>query len=48
MTKVLPPLRENKLSKKSQEKDDEIKNKQYTDDSNWNDWKLQLHWNKLE
>ena len=48
MTKVLPPLNKHKLSKKSKEKDDEIKRKLYTANSNWNNWELRLHWNKLE
>ena len=48
ITKGLPPLRKQKLSKKSQEKYDKIKNKLYTDNRNWNDCKFQLHWNKLE
>ena len=45
--KGLPPLRRSKLSKKSQDKEDEIK-KLYEDNKWWNDWKLQLHWHKLE
>ena len=48
MTKGLPPLRKQNISKKAQEKDDKIKKKLYTADRNWNYWKLQLHWNKLE
>ena len=48
MIKLLPPLRIHKLSKKSQEKYEEIKKKLYTANMNWNYWKFQLHWNKLE
>ena len=48
ITKGLPPLRRPKLSKKSQEKDDEIKKKLYTYNRNWNDWRFQLYRNKLE
>ena len=48
MTKGLPPLRIKKLNIKSQQKDDEIKKKIYTAKRNWNDWKFQLHRNKLE
>ena len=48
ITKGLPPLRRPKLSKKSQEKDDETKKKLYTYNRNWNCWRFQLHWNKLE
>ena len=47
ITKGLPPLRRPKLSKKTQEKDDETR-KRYEANMYWNDWKLQLHWNKLE
>ena len=36
------------LSKTAQEKNDKIKQKLHTANSNWYDWKLQLHWNKLE
>ena len=45
--KGLPPLRRSTLSKKSQDKEDEIK-KLYEANQWWNDWKFQLHWNKLE
>ena len=48
LTKVIPLLIKMKLSEKAQEKDDEIKWKLHTANRNWNDWKLQLHWNKLE
>ena len=46
--KVLPPLRDNKLSKKSQEMQDEIQNKLYEANKWWNYCKFQLHWHKLE
>ena len=45
--KELPPLRRTKLSKK-QERKDEIKQKLYEANKWWNDWKFQLHWQKLE
>ena len=48
MKKGLPPLRRQNLSKKAKEKYDKIKRKLYTANRNWNDWKLQLYWNKLE
>ena len=48
ITKGIPPLRGQKISTKSQEEDDKIKRKVHTADMNWNDWKFQLHWNKLE
>ena len=48
MTKGLPPPRKQNISQKAQEKDDKIKKKLYTADRNWNYWRLQLHWNKLE
>ena len=44
----LPPLKRTKISKKSQESQDEIQKKLYEDNRWWNYWKLQLHWNKLE
>ena len=43
MTKGLPPLRKQKLSKKSQEKDDKTKQKLHTTNMNRNDRKFQLH-----
>ena len=46
--KGLPPLRRTKLSKKTQEKKDEIQKKMYESNKWWNDCKFQLHWNKLE
>ena len=46
--KGLPPLKISKLSKKEQEKQDEIQKKLYEANKWWNDWKFQLHWNKLE
>ena len=44
---VLPPLKISELSKKEQDKEDQIK-KLYEANKWWNDWKLKLHWNKLE
>ena len=44
----LPPLRRTRLSKKSQERQDEIQKKLYEANKLWNDCKFQLHWNKLE
>ena len=46
--KGLPPLSRTKLSKKSQERQDEIQKKLYEANKLWNDWKFQLHWHKLE
>ena len=39
----LPPLKRTKLSKKEQERQDEIQNKLYESNSWWNDCKFQLH-----
>ena len=47
-SKGIPPLKISKLSKKSQEKEDEIKKKLYEANKWWNDWKFKLHWNNLE
>ena len=44
----LPPLKRTKLSKKAQEGQDIIEKKLYESNRWLNDWKLQLHWNKLE
>ena len=45
--KGLPSLRRSTLSKKSQEKEDEIK-KLYEANKWFKYWIFQLHWNKLE
>ena len=44
----LPPLKKLKLSKKAQEKEDKIKRNIQMENQNWNGWKFQIHWNKLE
>ena len=44
----LPQLKRTKLSKKSQERQDVIKNKLYEANRWWNDRRFQLNWNKLE
>ena len=44
----LPPLKRTKISKKSQESQDEIQKKLYGANRWWNDCKFQLHRNKLE
>ena len=44
----LPPMRRNKLSRKSQERQDELKKKLYEANKWWNDCRFQLHWHKLE
>ena len=44
----LPPLKIRKPSKKAQEKEDEIKRNLQMDNKNWNGWKFQIHWNKLD
>ena len=44
----LPTLRRTKLSKKSQERQDELQNKLYEANKWWNGWKFQLYWHKLE
>ena len=46
--KGLPPLRRTKLSKKSQEMQNEIQKKLYEANKWWNDCKFQFHWHKLE
>ena len=44
----LTPLKRTKPSKKAQERQDYIQKKLYESNRWWNDWKFQLHWNKLE
>ena len=44
----IPPLKRTKLSKKSQERQEYIQKKLYEANRWWNDWKIQLHQNKLE
>ena len=46
--KGLPPLSRPKLSKKAQDKQDDIPKKKYETNKWWNYWKLQLHWHTLE
>ena len=45
--KGLPPLRRTKLSKKHKKVRIKLKNI-YEANEWWNDWRFQLHWNKLE
>ena len=44
----LPPLKRTKLRKKAQESQDAFQKKLYEANMWWNDWKFQLHRNKLE
>ena len=44
----LLPLKKSKLRKKSQKEEDEIKIKLHKANQDWNNWKFQIHWNKLE
>ena len=48
MTKGIPLIIKQTLSKKAQDKNDRIKSKLHTADSNLNYWKLQLNWNNLK
>ena len=48
LAKGIPPFKISKLSKKAQDKQDEIQKKLYEANKCLNDWKFQLHWNKLE
>ena len=48
IAKGIPPLRIPKLSKKSQEKQDEIRKNLYEPKKWWYDWRFQLHWYTLE
>ena len=44
----LSPLLKRILCKKTQKEEDEIKRKLTEANKYWNDWKFQIHWNKLE
>ena len=44
----IPPLKRTKLSRKAQDRHDLILKKLYESNRWWNDWRFQLHWNKLE
>ena len=44
----LPPLKKSKSSKKYQKEEDKIKRRLTEANQMWNDWKFQIHWNKLE
>ena len=48
MAKELPQTRQQILSNKAQEKNDEIKRKLHTDNRNYNDQRLQIHWKNIE
>ena len=44
----IPPLHESKLSKKVPKEEDKTNRKLTEANQEWNDWKFQIHWNKLE
>ena len=44
----LTPLRESKFSRKPPKKEDEINRRLTKANQYCNDWKFQIHWNKLE
>ena len=44
----LPLLKKRNLSKKCQKEEDKIKRRLTEANQEWNDWKFQIHWNKLE
>ena len=48
MSKNLPPLRKQKLSKNAQEKDEKIKSNLQTDNWNWDGWEFYIYWKMLE
>ena len=43
----LSPMKRKRLSKEPSNKEDDIKNLKKSH-QHWNDWKFQIHWNKLE
>ena len=44
----LPQLKKGKLNKRAQKEEEELKIRLTEDNQYWNDWKFQIHWNKLE
>ena len=48
LSEKIPPLNKRKLRRKAQEKEYKIKIKLQTTNQKWNDWKFQIHWNKLQ
>ena len=44
----LSPLNKSKLSKKNPKGGDKINRRLTEANQEWNDWKFQIHWNKLE
>ena len=48
LNEKLPPLRTQNLGKKAQENVGKIKKNMQMENKNWNNWKFQTHWNKLE
>ena len=48
ITREASTPKEIKLSKRAQEKEDEIKRKLHKDNQDWYYWKIQIHWNKIE
>ena len=44
----LPPLNKIKLSKEPQQEEDKIKRILTEANQEWNDWKFQIQWNKLQ
>ena len=44
----LPPPKKRKLRKKFKKEEYKIKRRLTKDNQEWNDWKFQIHWNKLE
>ena len=43
----IPDSKKSKLSKKAQEKEDKTRRNLQKANQYWNDWKIQIHWNKL-
>ena len=48
INKKLPSLKEKKLGKKAQDKEDKIKINLQMENKNRNDWRFKIHWNNLE
>ena len=48
LVQKVPPLKKRKLSKKAQKDEDEINRKLHEANQSWDDWKFQIHWNKID
>ena len=48
ISEKIPPLKKQKLSKKSQDKENKIKGIIQMENQSWHDWIFQIHWINIE